>query len=122
MGRGGAARYYLTTVDRELFLNILVIGLDDSWEKERGYDYFNPKNPVNFINQTSGMLESMNRPEPPFSKERVDRLTFAAQTRRVIDRLPTKVVDGEVVDVDVSENEMRVPKSIPPPAACSPTS
>ena len=112
LGRGSAARYYLTTVERQLFPNILVIGLDDPWAGDRGYDDSNPANPVNKINQTADMIESFDSPVPPFTKELVDRLTFANETRRIVDGIATKVVTGEVVNVDVSDDEVAVPKSI----------
>lgn len=112
LGRGSAARYYLTTIERELFPNILVIGLDDSWAGERGYDPSNKSNPVNYINQTADMIESADAPVPPFTRELVDRLTFAGRTRSLIDSIATKVVNDEVVDVDVTDDEVAVPKSI----------
>ena len=112
LGRGSSARYYLTTVERQLFPNILVIGLEDPWAGERGYDHSNPDNPVNKINQTADMIESFDRPVPAFTKELVDRLTFANETRGIVDGIATKVVTGEVVDVDVSQDEIAVPKSI----------
>jgi len=112
LGRGSSARYYLTTVERELFPNILVIGLEDPWAGRRGYDDSSPNDPVNKINQTADMVESFDRPVPAFTKELVDRLTFAGETRRIIDGIATKVVTGEVVDVDASEDEIAVPKSI----------
>jgi len=43
VGRGSASRYYLTTVDRSLFPNILVIGKKDSWAGERGTDESDPR-------------------------------------------------------------------------------
>lgn len=106
LGKGSAARYYLTTVDRSLFPNILVIGSDDPWAGERGYDASNPKNPVNYINQTNDMIESFDNPNVPFSKDLVDRLTFAKRTRQIIDSYATKVVDDKAVDVKISEVEI----------------
>jgi hypothetical protein len=112
LGRGSSARYYLTTVERELFPNILVIGLEDPWAGKRGYDDSNPNDLVNKINHTADMVASFDRPAAAFTKELVDRLTFASEIRRIIDGIATKVVTGEVVDVDVSEDEIAVPKSI----------
>jgi hypothetical protein len=112
LGRGSSARYYLTTIERKLFPNILVIGLEDPWAGERGYDDSNQNNPVNKINQTADMIESFDQPVPAFTKELVDRLTFAKETRGIIDRIATKVVTGEVVDVDMSDDEIAVPRSI----------
>lgn len=112
LGRGSSARYHLTTLERQLFPNILVIGLEDPWAGDRGYDDSHSVNPVNKINQTPDMIESFNRPVPAFTKELVDRLTFAKETRRIIDGIATKVVSGEVVDVDVTDDEIAVPKSI----------
>ncbi len=103
LGKGSAARYYLTTVDRSLFPNILVIGSEDPWAGERGYDASNPNNPVNYINQTIDMIESFDNPNVPFSKELVDRLTFAERTRQIIDSYATKVVDSKAKDVKISE-------------------
>jgi len=111
LGRGSAARYYLTTIDRALFPNILVIGMKDPWGGDRGYNHRDPKDPVNKINQTKGMIASLDGPEPPFSKEMVDRLTFAAETTRVIDAHATKVVEGRVTNVQVSR-QFKVPKCI----------
>ncbi|HXJ88860.1 MAG TPA: hypothetical protein VMS18_18730 [Candidatus Binatia bacterium] len=112
LGRGSSARYHLTTIERELFPNILVIGLEDPWAGDRGYDEANTSNPVNKINQTADMIESFDQPVPAFTKELVDRLTFAKETSGIIDRIATKVVTGEVVDVDVSDDEIAVPRSI----------
>ena len=112
LGRGTAARYYLTTVDRSLFANILVIGKDDPWAGERGNDKSDPNSPVNFINQTLGMIESFDNPNVPFSKELVDRLTFAQRTSELIDKYATEVVNARVVNVEVSDSELMVHTSI----------
>jgi hypothetical protein len=112
LGRGSAIRYYLTTLDRSLFPNIIVIGKKDTWGGKRGSDLADKKSPVNFINQTADMLEDMDAPVPPFSRELVNRLTFSDRTRSLIDAYATEVVDDEVVDVDVSEKQHRVPKFI----------
>jgi len=112
LGRGAAARYYLTTIDRSLFPNILVIGLKDPWGGERGYNHHDPKDPVNKINQTKGMIASFDGPEPEFSKEMVDRLTFSAETGRIIDAHCTRVErDRRIVDVQVSR-QFKVPQCI----------
>jgi hypothetical protein len=111
VGRGSAARYYLTSIEREAFPNILVVGLKDPWGGDRGTDLSAPSNPVNKINQTKGMIFSQNQAEPEFSEEMVDRLAWADETKRIIDRIATKVVDGEVIDAEISESG-RVPKFI----------
>lgn len=106
LGRGSAARYYLTTVDRSLFPNILAVGQDDPWAGERGMDESDPKSPVNFINQTLGMIESFDNPNVPFSTDLVNRLTFAQRTSELIDKYATKVVKQKVVDVLASDVEL----------------
>jgi hypothetical protein len=97
IGRGSAAAYYLSGLDREQFPNILVIGLDDPWSGERGYNQSSPQDPVNFINHTWQMLVHLCGEDlPEFSKDLVDRLKFAQANAQVIDQFATKIVPGSV--------------------------
>jgi len=61
--------------------------LKDPRGGDRGTDPSAPANPVNKIDQTKGMIFSQDQSEPAFSEEMVDRLAWADETKRIIDRI-----------------------------------
>jgi hypothetical protein len=100
IGAGSAAAYYLSTVDRSLFPNILVIGQPDPWGGERGYNASAPKDPVNFINHTWQMIAHLGNVFPDFDMSVVDRHKFAEANKNVIDSCATRVVVGKVTNIE----------------------
>lgn len=100
VGRGSAAAYYLSTVDRSMFPNILVIGYTDPWAEERGYNHTDSKDAINFINHTWQMIAQLSDIFPEFDKELVDRHKFAEANKKVIDRCATSIVTAKVTKIE----------------------
>jgi len=100
IGRGSAAAYYLSTVDRSMFPNILVIGTPDPWGGERGYNTTAPRDPVNFINHTWQMIAHLSDIFPDFDTSVVDRMAFARANDKVIDSCATRVLVAKVLDIE----------------------
>lgn len=102
-GRGSAAAYYLTTLDRSLFPNILVIGAPDPWGNERGYNPTAKSDPVNFINHTWQMIAHLGDVFPDFDTSLVDRRAFADANSRLIDQCSTSVVVASITGIEELE-------------------
>lgn len=100
IGRGSAAAYYLSTVDRSMFPNILVIGTPDPWREERGYNATASGDPVNFINHTWQMIAHLSNIFPDFDISVVDRKAFASANEKVIDSCATTVLPAKVDKID----------------------
>lgn len=100
VGRGSAAAYYLSTVDRSMFPNILVIGYTDPWAEERGYNHTDSKDTINFINHTWQMIAQLSDIFPDFDKELVDRHKFAEANKKVIDGCATSIVTAKVTKIE----------------------
>lgn len=100
IGRGSAAAYYLSTVNRGMFPNILVIGTTDPWTDERGYNKKDPKDTINFINHTWKMIEHLSNIFPDFDKNLVDRHKFADANKKVIDTCSTQVSIAKVTNIE----------------------
>ena len=52
IGGGSAAAYYLNTLDRSFYSNILVVGDADPWAGRRGLNRRRSNDPVNIVNHT----------------------------------------------------------------------
>jgi hypothetical protein len=100
VGRGSAAAYYLSTVDRTMFPNILVIGTPDPWAEERGYNNNDQNDTINFINHTWQMIEHLSDIFPDFDKDLVDRRRFAEANSKVIDSCSTQIFRAKVTNIE----------------------
>ena len=107
VGRGSAAAYYLSTLDRSMFLNIMVIGEADPWAGERGYNSSAPNDVVNFINHSAQMIQHLSDRFPEFSTDLVDRLDFAKANAEIVDQFSTAVLEAKVTNIEeVMESAM----------------
>jgi hypothetical protein len=100
VGSGSGAAYYLSTVERAMFPNILVIGGADPWAEERGYNKTAAKDPVNFVNHTFQMIAHLGDIFPDFDTNLVDRQAFAEANKAVVDTCATQVISAKVTKIE----------------------
>ncbi len=99
LGAGSAAAYYLNTVDRSRYPKIVIIGEDDPWAGHRGGNPANPKDPVNFINQSQAMIGHFGSTAPPTSDQLVPRLDWAKANQKILDECKVDRIQGTVLRV-----------------------
>ncbi len=99
LGAGSAAAYYLNTLDRSRYPKIVVIGEDDPWAGRRGMNPANPKDPVNFINQSESMIGHFGPSAPATSDQLVPRADWAKANQQIIDQCSVDKIQGAVLRV-----------------------